>query len=48
VQQHVEGEAQLLAGIIDADVEMELLFPQDQPVGDAKSSKETDLVRSCF
>jgi len=36
VQQHVEGEAQLLAGIVDADVKVELLFPQDQPVGDAE------------
>lgn len=46
MQQHVEGEAQLLAGIVDADVEVQLLFAQDQPISDAKPLKEKNLVAS--
>lgn len=36
VQQHIESEAQLLAGVVDTDVEVEFLFPQDQAVGNAE------------
>ena len=36
VEEHVEVEGRLLAGVVDADVEVELLLPQDDPVGDAE------------
>ena len=36
VEENVEVEGRLLAGVVDADVEVELLLPQDDPVGDAE------------
>ena len=33
VQHHVEVEGGLLAGVVDTDVEVELLFSEDDPVG---------------
>ena len=36
VEEDVEVKGRLLAGVVDADVEVELLLPQDDPVGDAE------------
>ena len=36
VEHHVEVEAVLLAGVVDPDVEVELLLPQDDPVADSE------------
>lgn len=32
VQEQIEGEGDVLAGVVDADVEVQLLLAQDQPV----------------
>lgn len=34
MEQHVEVEGGLLAGVVHPYVEMQLLLPQDDPVGD--------------
>lgn len=36
VQQQVEGEGDVLARVVDDDVEVKLLFAQDEPVGEAE------------
>lgn len=36
VQQQVAREGDVFAGIVDADVEVQLLLAQDQPVGQAE------------
>ena len=38
VQEQVEGEGDIFARIVDADVEMQFFLAQDQPVGQAKSA----------
>ena len=36
VEEDVEVEGRLLAGVVDPDVEVEFLLPQDDAVGDAE------------
>jgi len=40
VQQQVEGEGDIFARIVDADVEVQFFLAQDQPVGQAKSANQ--------
>ena len=36
MKEYVEIEGSFFAGVVDTDVEVEFLFPKDNPVGDTK------------
>lgn len=43
VQQQVERKRNVFAGIINADVEVQLLLAQNQPIGDSEPSKTNEI-----